>query len=217
VESQEYILPAFFDEAVEVPGLLKTTGYIVLTERSPPDLAALIVEKLRKAGVQLNQAFAYSDDVKADVDFPLVKGNKIADLVTGMKSYSWYRQNPAVVEVLGLEWGGVSADEAFVLGRNLYQCACGCENRAVGFLANLRQELARIPLERAIDLLNGMFFEVYFNSAGEFRGDQIKDRCLEQLLAIRAAKKYEASFLFIQRALEPYRNEVPFVPSTAPR
>lgn len=32
-ESREYILPAFFDETVEVPGLLKTTGHIALAGR----------------------------------------------------------------------------------------------------------------------------------------------------------------------------------------
>ena len=68
-ENQEYILPAFFDEAIEVPGLLKTVGYISLRGRSPAEFAALIVEKLRKGGVRLKQAFAYSAEAKADVDF----------------------------------------------------------------------------------------------------------------------------------------------------
>lgn len=136
-----------------------------------------------------------------------------------MKTYDWYKQNPAVVAVLDEfdEWGGVSADEAFVVGRNLYQCACGNEHRAVAFYGNLRRELASIPTERALDLLNGMFFEVYFNSAGEFRAGKIKGRCLEKLLAIQTVKKYEASIRFIQRALEPYRDELPFVPSTSPQ
>ena len=81
----------------------------------------------------------------------------------------------------------------------------------------LRQELASIPIERALDLLNGMFFEVYFNAAGEFRSGKIKGRCLEKLLAIQTVKKYEPAMLFIQRTLEPYRDELPFVPSTAPQ
>lgn len=216
-ESREYILPAFFDESVEVPGLLKTTGHIALAGRSPAALAELITKKLRKAGVRLKQAFSYSDEAKADVDFPLKNGNKIAGLIKAMKTYNWYQQNPAVVAILELDWGKVSADEAFVLGRNLYQCACGNENRAVAFLDKLRQELASIPIERALDMLNGMFFEVYFNAAGEFRSGKIKGRCLEKLLAIQTVKKYEPAMLFIQRTLEPYRDELPFVPSTAPQ
>lgn len=216
-ESQEYILPVFFDESVEVPGLLKTTGHIALDSRSPADLAALIVKKLQKSGVRLKQFFAYSDEAKADVDFPLKKGSKIASFINAMKSYNWYTQNPAVVEVLKLDWSKVSADRVFVLGRNLYQCACGNENRAVAFLDKLRQELASIPTERALDLLNGMFFEVYFDSSGEFRSTKIKGRCLKQLLAIQTVSKYGPSILFIQRVLAPYRDELPFVPSTAPQ
>ena len=211
-ESREYILPAFFDETVEVPGLLKTTGHIVLTGRSPVSFAELIVKKLRKANVRLKQAFSYSDEAKADVDFPLKKGDKIAGLIKAMRTYNWYEQNPAIVDVLKLDWGSVSSDEAFVLGRNLYQCACGNENRAVVFLGRLRQELASIPIERALDLLNGMLFEVYFDAAGEFRSSKIKGRCLEKLLAIQSARKYEPSMLFIQRTLQPYRDQLPFVP-----
>jgi TIR domain len=213
-ESQEYILPAFFDETVEVPGLLRTTGHIGLVDRTPAELAELIVKKLRKAGVRLKQAFAYAEEAKADVDFPLRSGNKIADIIKALKKYDWYVQSPAIVKLLALDWTKVSADEAFVLGRNIYQCACGNENRSVGILDKLRQELASIPLERALDLLNGMFFEVYFDSAGEFRSAKIKGRCLEKLLAIQTVKKYEPSIMFIQRALEPYRKELPFVPAT---
>ncbi|MDR1528922.1 MAG: TIR domain-containing protein [Burkholderiales bacterium] len=111
-ESHEYILPAFFDESVEEPGLLKTTGHIALAGRSPAALAELITKKLRKAGVRLKQAFSYSDEAKADVDFSLKNGNKIAGLIKAMKTYNWYQQNPAVVAVLELDWGKVSADEA---------------------------------------------------------------------------------------------------------
>lgn len=61
-----------------------------------------------------------------------------------------------------------------------------------------------------------MFFEVYFNSAGEFRGQELKSRCLSKLLALQTVKKYAASIAFIRRALEPYRANVLFMPSTEP-
>ena len=65
-ESSEYILPALFDKTVEIPGLLKTTGHIDLTKRTPEQLADLIVEKLVCSGVTLSKRFAYSDNAKAD-------------------------------------------------------------------------------------------------------------------------------------------------------
>lgn len=48
-ESQEYILPARFDET-EIPGVLPTIGYISLSDRSPEDFASVIVRKLTGAG-----------------------------------------------------------------------------------------------------------------------------------------------------------------------
>jgi len=217
-ENQEYILPAFFDEAIEVPGLLKTVGYISLRGRSPAEFAALIVEKLRKGGVRLKQAFAYSAEAKADVDFPIRKGDRVSDLITAMRSYTWPKQTPAVIAVLALDWRTITADQAFVLGRNLYQCADGNERRADAVLDNLRAELAKIsPPERALDLLNGMLFEVYFNSSGEFRKGSIKKRRLEKLLVLQTVEKYAPSIGFIQRALEPYRDELPFIPSRTPK
>ena len=45
-ESQEYILPARFDQT-EIPGVLPTTGYLDLSDMSPEELADRIVRKVR--------------------------------------------------------------------------------------------------------------------------------------------------------------------------
>jgi len=46
-ESREYILPARFDDT-EIPGILKTIGYINLKHKTPQELALLIEKKLDK-------------------------------------------------------------------------------------------------------------------------------------------------------------------------
>jgi len=215
-ESNEYILPAMFDTSVEVPGMLGTTGYIDLNKKTPEKLADLIIRKLTKTGVTLEGNNAYSDDVKADVDYPIKSKGKIGKIVEDLKSYNWYTQSPAIEKLISLDWDKVSADDAFVLGRNLYQCACGGENRACEILNNIRKEFASIPVERAIDLINGMFFEVYFDSEGEFRGANLKSRKLPILLKNQGVKKFAPSITFIRRALEPYKAELPFRPSADP-
>src|SRR5260370_40779580 len=50
--SQEYILPAFFDTSVKVPGLPKTIGHISLSGRKPEEDAHLIIKKLEDYGVE---------------------------------------------------------------------------------------------------------------------------------------------------------------------
>lgn len=49
-EQGEYILPAKFDDT-EIPGLLPTTGYVKLTDKSPEQLVELICSKLISVGV----------------------------------------------------------------------------------------------------------------------------------------------------------------------
>ncbi|MCS0584600.1 TIR domain-containing protein [Massilia pinisoli] len=48
-EHQEYILPARFDET-PIPGVLPTTGYISLSNRSPEDFVKVIQKKLVNSG-----------------------------------------------------------------------------------------------------------------------------------------------------------------------
>ncbi len=215
-ENQEYILPAFFDEAVKVPGLLKTTGRISLAKRSPEDFADLIIAKLAEAGVNLNSSTVYGDDSKADIDFPRVKGDQFSELVEAMRTYTWPVQAPAVEAVLKLDFERFTKDQIFVLGRNLYQCADGSERNAQGVLLDLRSRLAQLPLNASLHLLNGMFYEVYFNREGLFRERKLKGRYLYKLLGLQTVKKFAPSIAFIRGALRPYAQYLPILPSTTP-
>lgn len=52
-ESSEYILPVRFDDT-EIPGLLKTIGYISLEDISPQKLCNLICQKLISVGIEID-------------------------------------------------------------------------------------------------------------------------------------------------------------------
>ena len=214
--NREYILPAFFDTSVKVPGLLKTIKHISLSDRRPEDFAALIVKKLQQWGVELSARFVYSDEAKADVDFPRPKGTKVAAILNDLKSHTWPTQGPAIGAIFELDWKSLNKNEIFVLGRNIYQCACGSEWTALAALSNLREKLAGITEEAATHLLNGMLFEVYFDKEGQFRGSSPKGECLDKLLKLQTVKKFEPSVSFIRRALQPYQSHLPFLPSTTP-
>ena len=196
--------------------MLKTTGWISLANRTPESVAELIIKKLRDAGVELDSDFSYSDDAKADVDFPTPRGTEFSKIVEELKSHTWPRQAPAVSSVFELDWETLDKNQIFVLGRNIYQCACGSERTAFSILVNLRGKLAGLPDSAAIHLLNGMFFEVYFDKEGKFRGDKIKDTCLKHLLEAQNVKRLAASIFFIRRELLPYSEQLPYIPSTPP-
>ena len=196
--------------------MLKTTGRISLAKRKPEDLAALIIKKLEESGIELSARFSYSDEAKADVDFPRPKGKKVSKLLDALKSHDWYTQRPAISEIFELDWKSVDKNEIFVLGRNICQCAHGGERRAIAILDDLRAELAKLPADAAAHLLNGMLFEVYFNKTGEFRGHEIKGKHLDKLLKLQTVKKFTPSIAFIRKALQPYRSHLPFLPSPDP-
>jgi hypothetical protein len=50
-EHREYILPAKFDEEVEIPGLLSTTAYIPLNNLEPEEFGKKIIQKLQEVGI----------------------------------------------------------------------------------------------------------------------------------------------------------------------
>ena len=218
LENKEYILPAFFDTSVEVPGVLKTTGYIDLSTLSPEEFADKIVQKLEDSGVMLvvQTHFSYSDNARADVDFPIKEKDVVSGIITRLKSYDWYVQSPAIIAIFRLDWSTITPDEAFVLGRNIYQCACGSENRAVDIVKDLRRELAKLPAESAEHILNGMFYEVYFDHEGKFRGAKLKDAFLSELFALQSVPKYENCITYAQYVLAPYRGSLGVLPNKTP-
>jgi hypothetical protein len=217
-ESREYILPAFFDTSIEVPGVLKTTSYVSLEGISPDGFADRIIDKLIASGIQLltGPQFSYSDAARADVDFPVQIGDDVSEIIQAMRTYSWYTQRPAVERIFSLRWIERTPDEAFVLGRNIYQCADGGERRSQEVMNDLRRQLASIPDEWPIHLLNGMFYEVYFNREGKFRGSKLKSSFLDELFALETVPRYEPSINFIRQALDPFRGSLGVLPSKIP-
>jgi hypothetical protein len=217
-ESREYILPAFFDTSIEVPGVLKTTGYVSLEGIPPDEFADRIIDKLIVSGIQLlsDPQFCYSDAAKADVDFPIQTGDVVSEIITAMRTYSWYTQRPAVERIFSLDWSERTLDEVFVLGRNIYQCADGGERRSQEVMNDLRRQLPRIPDEWPIHILNGMFYEVYFNREGKFRGSKLKSSFLDELFALETVARYEPSINFIRQVLDPFRGSLGVLPSKIP-
>jgi hypothetical protein len=67
-----------------------------------------------------------------------------------------------------------------------------------------------------VHLVNGMFYEIYFNHEGEFRGYKLKDGCIDELFALEKVRKFEGCVGFIREAIEPHRSRIGVLPSTDP-
>lgn len=217
-ENREYILPAFFDTSVEVPGVLKTTAYMDISKLTPEDFADKIIDKLEKSEVLLVMKvhYSYSEAARADVDFPIRNGDEVSEIIVALRSHNWYKQSPAIEKILRLDWKKRTPDEAFVLGRNIYQCADGSERRAEAIMNDLRRELAKFPDDWAEHILNGMFYEAYFNHEGKFRESKLKSKFLSHLFAMETVARFEKSIAYIHYVLDPYRGSLGILPNKTP-
>lgn len=154
----------------------------------------------------------YSDGALADGNFGPLTG-EIGDIITGLKSHDWYRQNPAVVRITPDALAAATKDQCFVLGRNLYQAACGGANSASAFMGNLKTSLAPLPGQTGFHFLNGILFEIYFDRAGLFRKKAKTDR-LDEVFALEEDNQYAESFRFLQKQLQPYRERLFYFPGS---
>jgi hypothetical protein len=91
-------------------------------------------------------------------------------IVEALKSYNWYTQNPAVLQLRKLlKDPRVSDLQLFILGRNLYQAACGSAWRASDMLTHLDTLAANGDADTIGILFAGCLFEAYYDHTSALR------------------------------------------------
>lgn len=60
-------------------------------------------------------------------------------------------------------------------------------------------------------VLNGILFEIYFDSHGEFRSLQLKDYFFDEVLSLRKNPDYAKSFGFIRTIINQYKDGVMYL------
>lgn len=76
----------------------------------------------------------YDGTALADSLFTLDEGKKSHKIIAGLKTHDWYRQNPALALLTAEAANRMATDSLFVIGRNIYQAACGSANAAAVFI-----------------------------------------------------------------------------------
>jgi hypothetical protein len=106
-----------------------------------------------------------------------------------------------------------STDEAFILGRNIYQAACGGANSSIAFLADFTDKTASLAEPQRKAILDGMLYEVFFDSEGQHR-EHPKLGSFEELFKLQANAEFSSSFSFIQACLAPYADRYFEIPGS---
>lgn len=153
----------------------------------------------------------YDHEALQDSEYPADAPSDINAIIKALKSHNWYTQNPAIVKIQTIQAEAFTPSSWFVLGRNIYQAACGNSQKAMEFIAALESQLKRFLPETAQHLLAGILFEIYFNSRGEFRG-WAKFGYADKPLALVADPAYDDARTFILFNLQDYRERLKFLP-----
>ncbi len=143
---------------------------------------------------------AYSDVALSDSLFVLDEAKTSHLVIRKLKSHTWPTQNPAVDEFTAEAANKASADALFVIGRNIYQAACGGSNSASAYLREFVARTQKIKPEKRKALLDGMLFEVFYDPKAQLRKTLKTGKFLD-LFALQPHKELAPSFEFIAECL----------------
>ena len=159
----------------------------------------------------------YHNYALADRDFPLIGNDYFTKVIEQLKSYNWYVQNPSIDGLMKFDSNTLTEsksknDSIFVIGRNIYQSACGGSGSAVDFIDNLRQRFTKYTDYFINHLYSGILYEIYFDSSNTFRGDNLKSYHINAVLEVLDLERLKPSIEFIEKALKDYESDLLYLP-----
>ena len=157
----------------------------------------------------------YRKEIIADENFHS-SGSVIDEIIISLKSHDWYKQQPAIAKLNSFKFDSFDNNSSFLLGRNILQTACGGEFTAIEIINNLETWLTKFTIDNENHLLNGILFEIYFNSKGKFRQDDLKNDFIDTIFSLQTNIRFKKSFEFINKQLIPFRELLFYVPTNPP-
>lgn len=153
----------------------------------------------------------YQETSLADSLFVIDVAKPSHRIIRGLKSYNYYRQNDALAPLDASSVKKMSINNLFVLGRNIYQAACGGANEAISYVTSFMGKTTGFPPAKRKALLDGMLFEIFFDSHANLR-HEIKGRYFDEMFDLQKHKALAASFDFIAETLIASRGSFYAIP-----
>lgn len=153
----------------------------------------------------------YANTALADSLFVVDVGKPSHGIIKGLKSHNWYTQNDALALLEAATVKKMGNNNLFVLGRNIYQAACGGAHEAIAYVQSFLDKTAGFPRGKRKALLDGMLFEIFFDSHANLRRE-IKGRYFDEMFDLQKHKALADSFDFIAETLIASRGSFYAVP-----
>ena len=155
----------------------------------------------------------YSENALADCNYDFENAGEIESIVHALKTHDWNEQNSAISKISRMNFSHADKDDLFVLGRNIYQTACGGSRNAEYWIEDLETNLNSIGGNAAIHMLNGILFEIYFNKDAQIRRN-LKSKRYESPVKLCLKEQYKLCGLFIRDFLEQYPQQIIYIPGS---
>lgn len=157
----------------------------------------------------------YNEKVVKDANYE-GNGTPISKIIMDLRSHNFYMQNSAINKLKLIPLTDINKDNLFIIGRNILQSAEGRAFDVISFIENIGTNLKKYFTEdNENHLLNGILFEIYFNSFGEFRNEHFKKSYFEIIFSLRKDQKYSKAFEFIHKVLLPYKDYLFYIPNAS--
>ncbi|MDD4529288.1 MAG: caspase family protein, partial [Bacteroidales bacterium] len=158
----------------------------------------------------------YTPDVVADSNF-ISKGSTVEIIIEKLGTIDWNVQKPAFSDFKNLTPNTIDKNIQFLLGRNILQVANGDVFSAIDYFENLGRNIQKWSINGENHLLNGILYEIYFDSNGRLRqGYNFKSSLLEKVCLLEEDIRYKSSFDFINKQLQPLKDYLFYIPSSRP-
>jgi hypothetical protein len=153
----------------------------------------------------------YSETALSDKLFVLDESKPSHRIIQGLETHDWYRQNPALDKLTADVVNKAGRNSLFVVGRNIYQAACGSSRTAIDFLKNFISNSSEYSEDRRKALMDGILFEIFFDSSAQLR-EQPKNLFLDQAFELQRYQELSGSFAFISECLLTHADRFHAIP-----
>jgi predicted nucleic acid-binding protein len=200
------------NEENDVAGVLPPGGILLAGDAlaSAVATAQLTVTPVEVHSVEQTENI-YSREALRDSEYEIDETSALDVVIRELSSHNWYKQNPAVTLLRTLRKSEFSKAAWFVLGRNIYQAACGNAQKALEFVRDIDVQLSKFSDDVANHILAGALFEVYFDGDGQYRVTP-KSGQIDPIFKMALIQRHNLAYDFICERLKPFSSRLVVLP-----
>lgn len=153
--------------------------------------------------------FPYSLNALEDQNYigsPDTEAQGIIDL---FKSYNVYKQE-AALQKFHKYHKSLTNNDKFVIGRNILQAAAGNCFKCIDEISYA--QLSLYQTNEGNPVLDGILYEMYFNSQNTFRSKQKGIEMINTIARLMPYREFDKSKSFIRKVLSPYTKSLNYIP-----